>query len=102
MAVLHVFEAKGNPADLLKKYDASAAAFADPKHQGGAIAHICVETSDGIAIFNLMDSAGHVQALVADKNLHNTLAANNFTSKDLAGESQKDLKVHKFVILRGP
>jgi hypothetical protein len=62
MAVLYVFEATGNPADLLAKYDDAGRAWADKRAQqqskgvgADVIAHVCIQTSDGIRILDLLE-----------------------------------------------
>lgn len=62
MALLYVFEAKGDPADLLARYDQAGAIFRekaallDRRALSPVIAHFCVETPDGIRIFDLLQS----------------------------------------------
>jgi len=62
MALLYVYEAKGNPEDLLARYEQAGPAIKAKAYQleragiSPFIAHITVETTDGIRIFELMES----------------------------------------------
>jgi hypothetical protein len=63
MALLYSVDIKGDPKDLLKKYDQAGRSFeakaaALGKKAGGSpvVVHICVETPDGIRIMDLLDS----------------------------------------------
>jgi hypothetical protein len=60
MALLYMYDAKGDPADLLAKYDQAGSAFKGKankvKHgELSVLAHICVQTADGIRILDLID-----------------------------------------------
>ena len=62
MALLFVYEAHGDTADLLDRYDQAGPTFKAKGNQleragtSPYLAHICVETSDGIRIFDLIES----------------------------------------------
>lgn len=62
MALLYIVDIKGDPQDLLAKYDHAGRAFEEKaaklQKEGapGVVAHICVETPDGIRILDLFES----------------------------------------------
>jgi hypothetical protein len=99
MAVLFEYEAKGSPAELLKKYKSATAEFSDPKHQKGLIAHICVETEDGIRVFNLMESAEEMHKLLNDPKLGEVVDRVGLSSVQVS-HTHRNFKVHDYHVKR--
>jgi len=95
-----MFEGKGNPAELLKKYDKLGPAFSDPKHHKGVIAHITVATEDGIKILDLLESEDVMDKLLNDPGLNRALQDNDFESIDFAATASHKWKVHNFHIAK--
>jgi hypothetical protein len=57
MAVVEISEFKGDPSDLLPRYDRVAAALKElPQPPSGWISHTCVELPDGFLVANLWET----------------------------------------------
>jgi hypothetical protein len=96
MAVLFVYEAKGDPAELLKRYhQAGSTGFKNAKHEAGSIAQICVETPDGIQVLNLMESADHMNKLLNDPELGNIVEKCGLSSVHVS-HTHHNYKVHDY------
>jgi hypothetical protein len=100
MSVLFELEAKGNKAELLRKYDKLGSVFSNPKHHAGVIAHITVETEDGIRIMDLMESEEHMDKLLNDPELNKALADHNFETIDFGSSTTHKFKVHNFHVVK--
>jgi hypothetical protein len=97
MTVLHVYQPKGDPAALMKKYAKLAPKFNDPKYSAGLLAHFVVETEDGIAVYNLMKSPKHMDELLNDPDLGHAIAKAGLASVDVS-HGQRTYKVHDFYL----
>jgi len=125
MALLYVVELKGNPKDLLAKYDQAGKAFEEKgrklKAQSGGpkvIVHTCVETPDGIRISELLDGEALEKAAPGSgRNLEKGKSLEWLQGQGLVDDSQRQAvrgaglldvnysesiyKVHNFVVVKG-
>lgn len=97
MAVLCVYEPKGDPKALMKKYSSLKSEFQEPKHSAGLIAHFVVETADGIAVYNLMESADQMHTLLNDAALGKAIEVAGLSSIEVPHE-QKTYNVAEYYV----
>lgn len=95
MAVLHVYEAKGDSTALMRKYASLTPKFREPKHTAGLLAHFVVETGDGIAVYNLMDNPDHMKTLLNDDALSQAVEKAGLSSVEVP-HTFHTYKVHDY------
>jgi len=62
MAVVGITEIKGNPKDLLARYDKAQVKMRERGPAPGLITHTCVELPDGMRIANVWESENQLWA----------------------------------------
>ena len=96
MTVVSINELKGDPKDLLAKYDSASAKVFELPRAPGMISHTCVELPDGLRVVNIYQTEEQARAANERPEFREILR-----TAGLPEPSPTIYRVHKYRIMEG-
>ncbi len=96
MTVVSINELKGDPKDLLAKYDSASAKVLELPRAPGMISHTCVELPDGLRVVNMYQTEEQARAASERPEFREILR-----TAGLPEPSPTIYRVHNYRIMEG-